>query len=584
MNNILSTIRYILCFLIISAYASAQRDRNYIYLLDCTQSMQGYNGAKDIWQPTKQYLRKQIESLSPEMSVHVIPFQNTTYENISFERKNFVWTQMEEALEQYIRKVTGTNICSAWRKGLTFIDEKKDNYFIILTDGEDNIEGTESLCKLISQWCNYEHCYAFYVMLSKEAQKQELKDAVAGCDRIFFIDHDDMIKPFGLFANNTIHIDFEELDKVVTLPFSTMGDFNLQTANQDPHFRLHVQNGGIKNGYATFQLATQTGISDWPEKLKGKESYTFDVLLSSKDCSLLNRSLHVKVYHKEKRLATVETVAPFSIMIDYFRPLGCVQPDSIVKIDYPLNIRFNEGAKKAASEVTWKVNFENSGFPSIPSGALTLLYNGKPCRDLTFVTQANEPQHILTLVIAPKLWVGATGIFEQGEKTITGSLEILRETKLDEIKGESGKLTFSLEFAIKLNIIISVGLYITFFSGLGTIGTWIWQKKRYPRFRANRMRITYSSSDNTPPRVPLNKCNRIVLTNKDKVKKPWFVQTKVITHPMWEREVVLSYDKNKGIQSEGITYYDSSDTTFKKKQKYTITNKKNGESAIIEFH
>ena len=60
--------------LIISQSVLAQRERNYIYVLDFTKSMTGYGGSPKIWNPTRDYLRKELEKHPPGTTLHIVPF------------------------------------------------------------------------------------------------------------------------------------------------------------------------------------------------------------------------------------------------------------------------------------------------------------------------------------------------------------------------------------------------------------------------------------------------------------------------------------------------------------------------------
>ena len=71
--------------LITSVSVLAQRERNYIYLLDCTKSMTGYNGSPNIWNPTRDYLKKELEKHTPGTMLHVIPFQDKVLPGFSFD-------------------------------------------------------------------------------------------------------------------------------------------------------------------------------------------------------------------------------------------------------------------------------------------------------------------------------------------------------------------------------------------------------------------------------------------------------------------------------------------------------------------
>lgn len=75
-NAIMRKLKLIILLLALGTSLSlmAQRERNYIYLLDCTKSMIGYNGSPNIWQSTKDYLKNELEKHTPGTTLHIIPF------------------------------------------------------------------------------------------------------------------------------------------------------------------------------------------------------------------------------------------------------------------------------------------------------------------------------------------------------------------------------------------------------------------------------------------------------------------------------------------------------------------------------
>ena len=80
--------------------------------------MTGYNGSPNIWEPTKDYLRKELEKHTPGTTLHVIPFQGKTLPAFSFDANNLEWKKIEKQLEEHVKNVTNTNICDAWDKGI----------------------------------------------------------------------------------------------------------------------------------------------------------------------------------------------------------------------------------------------------------------------------------------------------------------------------------------------------------------------------------------------------------------------------------------------------------------------------------
>ena len=108
----MKSIKYIFLLLALSVSFSvmAQRERNYIYLLDCTKSMTGFNGSPAIWESTKDYLRKELEKHAPGTHLHVVPFQDKVLPAFSFEANNLNWKKIESDLDEHAENITNTNI------------------------------------------------------------------------------------------------------------------------------------------------------------------------------------------------------------------------------------------------------------------------------------------------------------------------------------------------------------------------------------------------------------------------------------------------------------------------------------------
>ena len=126
----LKTILLILS-LITSVSVWSQRERNYIYLLDCTKSMIGFGGSPKIWDPTRDYLKKELEKHTPGTTLHVVPFQGKVLPAFSFDANNLDWKEIDTQLQKHVQNVTNTNICDAWDSTDKFLDLHKDNYIIL---------------------------------------------------------------------------------------------------------------------------------------------------------------------------------------------------------------------------------------------------------------------------------------------------------------------------------------------------------------------------------------------------------------------------------------------------------------------
>ena len=131
----------------------AQRERNYIYILDCSRSMlTDYKvDGKPLWDATLDYLRTDIERQILTSTINIVPFQGSVYDVTTCKKQDFDWKKFYNQVKDYPQTLTGTNICAAWDKALTLQDANKDNYLILLTDGEDNKQGVDAVCKRIRE-------------------------------------------------------------------------------------------------------------------------------------------------------------------------------------------------------------------------------------------------------------------------------------------------------------------------------------------------------------------------------------------------------------------------------------------------
>lgn len=174
-------VSFLVLLLSLPAVSRAQsRQRNTIYVLDCTGSMSGYNGSPDIWAPTKKFLRSELEKEArenPGATVTVLPFQEKVLHPIRVNLNNIAWPNLERVLDGYTKNVTATNICDSWLEAERYIDQSCDNYIVLMTDGHDNIGGTaneanrtERLERILHDFCGkYQNTKGFYVQLTQAA-------------------------------------------------------------------------------------------------------------------------------------------------------------------------------------------------------------------------------------------------------------------------------------------------------------------------------------------------------------------------------------------------------------------------------
>ena len=152
-------------------------DERRIYLVDLTRSMEGYNGAEDIFDKVKEQLSNAINAMNDTASeIVIIPFTDKPHELYKDKVAN------RKAILDYIANLNtkpgDTNILDAWKMGESVLDPSKINYMFMLTDGVHNTgETIDSLYSALNTWHSKtqgKYQFAFYVLLSPSANEQEI--------------------------------------------------------------------------------------------------------------------------------------------------------------------------------------------------------------------------------------------------------------------------------------------------------------------------------------------------------------------------------------------------------------------------
>lgn len=385
-----------LLFVLISTTLHAQRERNYIYLLDCTKSMIGYNGSPNIWEPTKTYLRNELEKHTPGTSLHVIPFQGQALNSFDFNAEDFdnkKWKDIENRIDKIVQEITGTNICDAWDATDKYIDLYKDNYIILLTDGKDTKNGMSAVAKKLSDWCGkYPHTYAFYVQLTEAAIDQEIANVINVCDNEFVIDASKGIPVFGGFDNGlVVYANTLNLDKTHKIGFSSAGKYNAKAVCNDPFFNVKVVDNLINDGVVPIQIVAKQPLSLINSTIPQIYDFTFEI--QSSEVNIINPTVKVQMTNKPERtleLLSEETDMGKAVWYDSFLFWGESTPDTL-SID--LMSVFNDEAKKDNSIVEIHIT------DSEEKNDYKLFYNKEQVRDGAIMLKAdNKTTSILSIV------------------------------------------------------------------------------------------------------------------------------------------------------------------------------------------
>ena len=451
--NIISFVRYLKALLFLLTFVSslsvmAQRERNYIYLLDCTKSMIGFGGTPSIWQPTKDYLKNELEKHTPSTTLHIVPFQDKVLPSYIFKAEDLKWKSIEQDLDKIVKNVTRTNICDAWDATDRFIDLHKDNYIILLTDGKDNVKGGEALSKKLHDWCGrYPNSYAFYVQLTEAAIDQSVAKVINICDNEFIVDATKGIPVFGGFDNGLIiYANTLNLKKIHSIGFSSVGKYAAKAVCNDPYFNVKVVDGKIENGAVPVQIEAKRPIPQINTSIPETYNFTFEVL--SNDVKIINPTVKVEMTNKQERaLETIseETSMGKATWYDSFLFWGASNPDTL-SVD--LKTVFNEEAKKDGSAVQMQIVDPDGGKDFL------LLYNNQPVENgLIILRSSDETPSILSVIFNTDA--------KEGNRYL--SIKAKSKQELDKINDEpveKYQLTLRAKYAVNWNPLKTIFMWL----------------------------------------------------------------------------------------------------------------------------
>lgn len=370
----------------------AQKERNYIFLVDCSRSMNKDNYKLD--NRALEYLEQRIsEDATIPCHIVIVPFQGEAY-SFEFRKDQFKaeWPAIQKKMNDlwYIdpEKATGTNICAAWDEGVKYIDPNKKNYFFLLTDGEDTKLGVNGVLERIRQWCSsHNEDIGLYVALHKDAVDSRIREAIQNCSSLDFVDPEKGFVPFGKFESTELYFNIQEKNHLTkSLSFSDLGKFELDIEDEDDNEFFEIESDGkVTGGTASFTLKLKQDIEAIPED----DVFRFEV--SAKDDKKLNMPKQEITVHVKNVLENIVYLAkgePEEINLGetapYHHAFWFVEESPADTLHYNLQAEFNEGAKRHGSKVTLTVAARNESESGFDNSKFQLLVNGVPTKSREF--------------------------------------------------------------------------------------------------------------------------------------------------------------------------------------------------------
>lgn len=480
----------------------AQRQRNYVYIFDCTKSMERDN---KIWKPAKQFMKDDIMQLDENATVNIVLFHQSTATPIRFKAENVKWKTIESKCDSMFNGSTHTGICQAWDLGLKFIDPKRNNYLYLFTDGLENKhpQRTDAVCQRIRNWCiQAPNNYAFFVALGEEMKKKpevkKLIDATKSCDRAFFIDNKHPA-PFGAFDKTNFNVNSHSLRELST-GFSDFGTFDASIECQDAYYSIKLKDGKIKDGKATFILKQNHQPSN-------NHQIHFVVKTNSEDLNICNPYFFVNIDTRE--LANLDMGQPSGITEGQY-DAGYAETYSsflfwkgkdIASLNVDLSAAFNEQARKKNGSLNVLLNL-----PSELRNKCKLYYNGRPTNN-SFDIKSSETQSIVTIEVPHELVQKA---FTVEFKGTSNNLETINA---EEIKTYVSSIYFEHDICWNPAKVILMWISICI---LAALVVWFMLLKSffYPRFRLSRLELSTKKGYYVNKKI--NGSRMVVVTNSYK--------------------------------------------------------------------
>lgn len=306
----------VLPVLLIALPLSAQRQRNNIYLFDCTRSME-MNG---IWNAACTALDCTVERQSQieGSSFAVVPFQTKIYDVYTFGSGAYpsVKENLFKDLNKYVKIAANTNITGALDNGFGRCLPQYDNRVYLLTDGGHNVNGenAEAVCRKISEWCaSHKNTRLFYVMLHESAYDSRIEDAINACRDAYLVRCNNGVIPQLADISTNLYASTLELDKPYTLDFSEPGTFNLKADCSDPYFKVDIVGAGSTDGKFSVKITPRTtadidALNAELQPLVDADNnyiFSFNIATTDPDIIVVNPEVTVSMANRATRKLTL---------------------------------------------------------------------------------------------------------------------------------------------------------------------------------------------------------------------------------------------------------------------------------------
>lgn len=388
-------LRYVITLVVMAlcAFTSmAQREKNYIYLFDCTGSMI----KNELWDPAKSALDNNIALRSAISNSHftVIPFGDNPYQTFSFSNNEYGSKKqaITQSFEKHIKEAKYTNISEVLESGFSQTDSNKDNEIYLLTDGMPNGgDSPQKVAETITKWCaNHRNSKLFYVALTKGVINPLIKAAVDGCPDASIVQCEDGIVPVITDISTDIYTNLDELDKVVEATFSVPGDYDLSIASADELFDFSIVGSKASDGKIKIAITPKENRSiDGLHQILQRNEHEFQATITCADRRFVIASPIVNVHVLDEvpsKLTLADGVDELQAAdVDWYDSFLWSDAAADEKAVWDLTPAFKNELRD--SKLTLKFQADNG-----PSDDFQASFNGSPIVDGSTITIApNQP-------------------------------------------------------------------------------------------------------------------------------------------------------------------------------------------------
>ena len=419
MKHLIVKILAITCCLFPAVILQAQRERNFIYMVDASSSM---GKSENLWNNTRKWIENDIRTLH-EGQVTIIPFQEETLSPITFNAKELFDNQadifvakIDNEMKRLTRGTTKANLYNALKDAVKHIDNKKDNFIYLISNSSENKQNLEAINRFIRNWSKMkpDNVYVFYIMLTHDAYDESLVEAVNLCPDFFLIDaKGKKMKPICAFMPRELVVNLQDMQEEgrEIWPFGVMseqrihcsydGAFTVSAKISDPLFQIQntIQMANAYGSVIVIPKSSKT-IED---SLSGQNEYLFDIQLEADNhlVWLVTDSLHVHVINKPEKILYLPPTWKYELQAKHYPKFLFWKANRPDTLHLYLNEFMNKEARLNNATALFLLSFSD-----IENVDFQLFFNGNERVDKTFRLDSNALKSRLDIVFSENVPTG----------------------------------------------------------------------------------------------------------------------------------------------------------------------------------